>query len=117
MSLATIVYEFKVKGKERQYQAIDQAIRTSGFIQNKCLHYWMDRPGVSKYDLNKYCAVLAKEFPFADALNSMARPSAAERSWSAISRFYDNCRKKVKGKNGFPKLKKSSRYVEYKTSV
>ncbi|MEH2053673.1 RNA-guided endonuclease InsQ/TnpB family protein [Nostoc sp.] len=111
-----IVYEFKVKGKEKQYRAIDEAIRTSQFIQNKCLRYWMDNKNVGRYDLNKYCAVLAAEFPFADELNSMARQSAAERAWSAIARFYDNCKKKVKGKKGFPKFKKHCRSVEYKTS-
>lgn len=89
-----IIYEFKVKGKEQQYRAIDEAIRTSQFIQNKCIRYWMDNAGIGKYDLNKYCAVLAADFPFADELNSMARQSAAERAWSAISRFYDNCKKK-----------------------
>lgn len=46
----------------------------------------------------------------------MARQSAAERSWSAIARFYDNCKKKVRGKKGFPKFKKNCRSVEYKTS-
>jgi len=111
-----IIYEFKVKGKDRQYRAIDDAIRTSQFIQNKSLRYWMDNKNVTKYDLNKYCAVLAAEFPFADELNSMARQSAAERAWSAISRFYDNCKKKVKGKKGFPKFKKHCRSVEYKTT-
>ena len=76
----------------------------------------MENKGLRQYDLNKYCAVLAAEFPFADALNSMARQSAAERTWSAIARFYDNCRKNVKGKKGFPKFKKHCRSVEYKTS-
>jgi putative transposase len=111
-----IVYEFKVKGKEKQYRAIDKAIRTSQFIQNKCLRYWMDNKNIGRYDLNKYCAVLAAEFPFADELNSMARQSAAERAWSGIARFYDNCKKKVKGKKGFPKFKKHCRSVEYKTT-
>ena len=111
-----IIYEFKVKGKDKQYRAIDDAIRTFQFIQNKCLRQWMDVFGLSKYDLNKYCAVLAAEFPFADELNSMARQSAAERAWSAIVRFYDNCKRKVKGKKGFPKFKKNCRSVEYKTS-
>ena len=111
-----IVYEFKVKGKEAQLLAIDEAIRTSQFIQNKCLRLWTDNKNISKYDLNKYCAVLAAELPFASELNSMARQSAAERTWSAIARFYDNCKKKVKGKKGFPKLKKNCRSVEYKTS-
>ena len=72
-----IVYEFKLKGKHKQYFAIDQAIRTSQFIQNKCLRYWMDNSEIGKYDLNKYCAVLAADFPFASELNSMARQSAA----------------------------------------
>ena len=111
-----IVYEFKVKGKEVQYRAIDEAIRTSQFIQNKCLRYWMENKGLRQYDLNKYCAVLAAEFPFAEELNSMARQSAAERTWSAIARFFDNCKKKIKGKKGFPKFKKHCRSVEYKTS-
>ncbi|HEY9876213.1 MAG TPA: transposase [Candidatus Obscuribacterales bacterium] len=119
-----IVYEFKVKGKEAQYRAIDEAIRTSQFIQNKCLRYWMENKGLRQYDLNKYCAVLAAEFSFANELNSMARQSAAVgeacaqriRTWSAIARFFDNCKKKVKGKKGFPKFKKTCRSVEYKTS-
>ncbi len=111
-----IIYEFKVKGKDAQYRAIDEAIRASKFIQNKCLRYWMDNKKIGKYDLNKYCAVIAAEFPFADELNSMARQAAAERAWSAIARFYDNCKKKIKGKKGFPKFKKHCRSVEYKTS-
>jgi putative transposase len=111
-----ILYEFKVKGKEAQYRAIDEAIRTTQFIQNKCLRYWMDNQKVGKNDLNKYCAVLASEFPFADELNSMARQSAAERTWSVIARFYNNCKKEIKDKKGFPKFKKTCRSVEYKTS-
>jgi putative transposase len=111
-----LVLEFKAYGKEQQYRAIDEAIRTGQFIQNKCLCYWMENAKVSKYDLNKYCAVLAAEFSFADQLNSMARQSSAERAWSAISRFYDNCKKQVQGKKGYPKFKKHIRSVEYKTS-
>ena len=111
-----IVYEFKVKAKEAQYRAIDEAIRTSQFIQNKCLRYWMDNIGLRQYDLNKYSAVLAAEFSFANELNSMARQSAAERTWSAIARAHDNGKKKVKGNIGFPKFKKNCRSVEYKTS-
>ena len=44
-----IIYEFKVKGKDAQYRAIAQAIRTSQFIQNKCLRYWMDNEKVGRY--------------------------------------------------------------------
>jgi putative transposase len=37
-----IVLEYKIKAKQHQYQAIDQAIRTSQFVRNKALRYWMD---------------------------------------------------------------------------
>ncbi len=48
----------------------------------------------------------------------MARQASAERAWSAISRFYDNCKKKKPGKKGYPKFKKhqTNLSVEYKTS-
>ncbi|MGB6168057.1 MAG: hypothetical protein WBF52_10760, partial [Geitlerinemataceae cyanobacterium] len=111
-----LVFEFKAYGKSEQYSAIDEAIRTGQFIRNKCLRYWIDHPGVKRYDLNKYCAVLASEFPLADELNSMARQASAERAWLAIARFYDNCKKKITGKKGYPKFNKNSRSIEYKTS-
>lgn len=110
-----LIREFKVKAKSYQFNAIDEAIRTSQFIQNKCLRLWMDKEKVSKYDLNKYCKVLANKFSFANELNSMARQSAAERAWYAISRFYKNCENNIRPV-GFPKFKKFSRSVEYKTS-
>lgn len=111
-----IVIEYKIKAKQHQYLAIDEAIRTGQFVRNKALRYWLDNKGVNKYDLNKYCRVIAKEYGFANELNSTARQSSAERAWSAISRFFDNCKKQIKGKKGFPKFKKHSRSVEYKQS-
>ncbi|MFZ1027792.1 MAG: transposase [Limnoraphis robusta] len=109
-----IIFEFKAKGKTSQYQAIDEAIRTSQFIRNKCIRYWMDNRGVSKADLSKYTKVLATQFAFAKNLNAMSRQSSAERAWQSIARFYDNCRKGVKP-TGYPQFKKHSRSVEYKT--
>jgi putative transposase len=110
-----IVLEFKARTKSVQADAIDEAIRTAQFVRNKALRYWMDNRGVGKYDLSKLCKTLAEEFPFVKKLNSMARQAAAERAWSAISRFYDNGKKGVKPV-GYPKFKKHSRSVEYKTS-
>ena len=136
-----IVIEYKIKAKQYQYQAIDEAIRTGQFVRNKALRYWMDNKGVNKYDLNKYCRIIAKEYSFANKLNSTARQSSAERAWSSIARFYDNCRKDKLGKKRcvreattvsspasatdasgsaprkrFPEFKKHSRSVEYKQS-
>jgi putative transposase len=110
------VLEFKLKGRGEQYRRIEDAIRTAQFVRNKSLDYWMSNEGVGKYDLNCYCAQLAKDFPFAKELNSMARQASAERAWSSIARFFDNCKKGVKGKKGYPRFKRHSRSVEYKTS-
>ena len=119
-----LVLEAKLKGKTEQYALIDEAIRTALFCRNKALRYWMDNRGVDKYDLNKHMAVLAKEFEFAKQLNSQARQSSAERAWSGVARFFDNCKKKKCGKTcaersrskGYPKFKKRGHSVEYKTT-
>jgi putative transposase len=111
-----LVFEFKTYGKPEQLTSVGEAIRTAQFIRNKCLRFWIDNPQANKYDLSKQCAVLAKEFPFADKLNSQARQAAAERAWAAISRFFENCKKKVVGKKGYPQFQKDNRSVEYKTT-
>ena len=111
-----LIYEYKLDGKEQQYQAIDEAIRIVQFIRNKCLRLWMDGRGVSKNDLQCYCAVLAREYSFASLLNSQARQASADRAWAAIARFYENCKQKKPGKKGYPRFQHDNRSVEYKTT-
>ncbi|MBO1050487.1 MAG: transposase [Dolichospermum sp. DET73] len=111
-----LVFEFKAYGKSVQLTAIDDAIRTAQFIRNSCIRLWMDVQGTGKNDLQKYCAVLAANFPFANELNSMARQSSAERAWASITRFYNNCKKGIPGLKGYPQFQKDCRSVEYKTS-
>jgi putative transposase len=111
-----IVLEFKVQGKTTQYTAIDEAIRTAQFVRNKCIRYWMDNRSVGQKELYRHNTALRAEFPFVKALNSHACQVAVERAYSAIARFYSNCKKSVPGKKGYPKFKKNSRSVEYKTS-
>ncbi len=128
-----IVLEFKAKGKTAQYIAIDQAIRTAQFVRNKCIRYWIDKPGVGQKDLYRHSTSLRKEFDFVKALNSSACQASVERAYSSIAKFYDNCKKKVLGKKrcdpaspqgarecaprkGYPRFKKNCRSVEYKTS-
>jgi len=128
------VLEFKAKTTKHQRLAIDQAIRTGQFVQNKALRLWMDVRGTNKYDLSALCAVLAKQFHWANRLNSQAHQGHAERAWAAISRFKSNCDRGIRPLNllahmpagvhgakrfkppGFPKFKKHARSVEYKTS-
>jgi len=109
-----LIYEYKVDGNIRQYVAIDEAIRVVQFIRNKCLRLWMDKRGISKHDLQCYCAELARAYPFATCLNSQARQASADRAWAAIARFYENCKQKKPGKKGYPKFQHDNRSVEYK---
>ncbi len=109
-----LVYEYKLDGNPKQYQAIEEAIRTVQFIRNKCLRLWMDGRGVSKNDLQTCCADLAKEYLFAKRLNSQARQASADRAWFAISRFYENCKSRIPGKKGYPQFQRNNRSVEYK---
>jgi putative transposase len=110
------VLEYKVKPKPNQIEGINEAIRTTQFVRNKVLRYWMDNQGVGKTELFRYNTALRKEFKFVDDLNSHACQTAVERTLRAITRFYDNCQNKVKGKKNYPKFKKHSRSVEYKVS-
>src|SRR2546430_8093077 len=109
-----LIYEYKVAGTPKQYAAMDEAIKITQFIRNKCLRKWMDEPGVSANDLQCYCAVLAKEYSFASLLNSQARQVAADRAWFAIGRFYENCKNHRPGKKGYPQFQHDNRSVEYK---
>ncbi|MBD2328180.1 RNA-guided endonuclease TnpB family protein [Alkalinema sp. FACHB-956] len=111
-----LVLEFKTYGKPAQFRVVDEAIRVTQFIQNKSIRLWMDGQAKSWVELSRHCSLLAKEFNFANQLNSMARQAAAERAWASISKFYDHCKKKVPGKKGFPTFQKDCRSVEYKTS-
>src|ERR1051326_6148623 len=109
-----LIYEYKLDGTKPQYQGIEEAIRTVQFIRNKCLRKWMDGRGVSGNDLQGYCADLAGEYSFAARLNPQARQAAADRAWAAMSRFYENCKEKKRGKKGYPQFQHDNRSVEYK---
>jgi len=120
-----LVLEFKAKGKTTQYSAIDEAILTAQFVRNKAIRHWMDNRGVGQKQLYRLSKTLREEFPFVKALNSSACQASIERAYSAIARFYSNCKKAIPGKkgfdvsdqpNGYPTFKKNCRSVEYKTS-
>jgi putative transposase len=111
-----IVREAKLlNGSKSQYARLDEAIRTAQFIRNKAVRLWRDERDVNKSRIYRLCKELAKEFPFANKLNSMARQASGERAWNSISSFYRHCREGAK-KKGYPQFKKHSRSVEYKTT-
>ncbi len=111
------VVECKIrKPKPNQILAMEEAIKTSQFVRNKVLRFWMDNKGMGKTELFRYNTQLRAEYPFVKDLNSHACQTAVERTLRAINRFYDNCKKQVQGKKGYPRFKKNSRSVEYKVS-
>ncbi len=113
-----LVLEYKAVVSKKQTIAIEEAIRTTQFIRNKAIRYWMEQRRESKINkiaLNNYSTALRKEVKFVEELNSMACQSATERAWAAISRFYENCKKAFAGKKGYPRFQHNNRSVEYKT--
>ncbi len=110
------VLEYKVKPKPLQIQAIEEAIRTTQFVRNKVLSFWMDNRGVGKTEMFRYNTKLRAEYSFVKELNSHACQTAVERVLRAVNRFFDNCRKNIPGKKGYPRFKHNTRSVEYKVS-
>lgn len=111
-----IVLEFKAKGKTTQYAAIDSAIRATQFVRNKCIRFWMDNSCVGQKELYRLSTALRSGFDFVKALNSSACQASVERAYASIARFYNNCKKTIPGKKGYPRFQKNCRSVEYKTS-
>ncbi|MBD2205400.1 IS200/IS605 family element transposase accessory protein TnpB [Calothrix sp. FACHB-1219] len=115
-----IVYEAKAQATKEQLLKINEVLRTALFVRNSCLRYWLDGHAKTGFELNKYTKVLSDnpDFPWVSKLNSTARQAMAERVWAAISRFFDNCKKNIPGKKGFPKFRRfQTRFsVEYKQS-
>lgn len=111
-----LIVEYKARTNQAQQSAIAEAIRTTQCVRNKALRLWKDGQHIGPNDLQALCAQLAKAYPFAARLNSMARQAAADRAWQAIARFYANCKAKKPGKKGYPRFQHENRSVEYKTS-
>ena len=96
-----LVFEAKLEGKSEQYESLDEAIRTARFIRNSCIRYWIDTKGVNRYDLSAYCAVLAKEFPWADEAQLNGKASFRRESLVINCSFL---RQLQKGKTGFERI-------------
>ena len=116
VSIKMFVFEYKVKPVASQIQAIEEAIRTTQFVRNKVLRFWMDNRGVGKTEMFRHNTFLRAEFSFVKELNSHACQTAVERVLRAVNRFFDNCKKNIPGKKGYPRFKHNTRSVEYKTS-
>ncbi len=111
-----LILEYKAVVKKTQTKAIDEAIRTSQFVRNKVLRYWMDNRDIGKKELYQYNTQLRAEYGFVGELNSHACQASVENVERAINRFFDNCKSKKPGKKGYPRFKKNCRSVEYKVS-
>ena len=110
------VLEYKVKPASTQVQAIEEAIRTTQFVRNKVLRFWMDNRGVGKTEMFRYNTLLRAEHLFVKELNSHACQTAVERVLRAVNRFFENCRNNILGKKGYPRFVRNTRSVEYKVS-
>ncbi|CCQ65205.1 transposase [Crocosphaera watsonii WH 0402] len=48
------VLEYKVYPKQYQIDAINEAIKTTQFVRNKVLRFWMDNRSVGKTEMFRY---------------------------------------------------------------
>lgn len=110
-------------GSDEQFSRVECAIRTAQFIRNSVIARWIyegQKPKelrkYGKYDMNTDSSILAKTYVFCGRLNSQARQASAERGWASVSRYYANCKNSSINQKGYPKFKKNSRSVEYKTT-
>ena len=117
------VFEYRMYGTDEQFASVDEAIRTVQFIRNSVIARWVlegskpkEQRKYGKYDMNRDCAVLSKTYEFCGRLNSQARQASAERGWSSVKRYYENCKNLAIKNKGYPKFKKDVRSVEYKVT-
>lgn len=110
------VLEYRIKPVASQIQSIEEAIRTTQFVRNKVLRFWMDNRAIGKTEMFRHNTFLRAEYSFVKELNSHTCQTAVERVLRAINRFFDNCKKNISGKKGYPRFKHNTRSVEYKTS-
>lgn len=50
-----LVLEYKAVANTSPAKSIDEAIRTSQFVRNKVLRYWIDNRGVGKQEIYQLC--------------------------------------------------------------
>jgi putative transposase len=119
---STITIEYKLKGKQEQFEASDQAICTTQYLRNVAIGRWRKERGWGFSKIQELSKILANDAnaPWVKNLNSTARQAALGRAWASIKRFYDRCQLKIqgllKGKVGYPQFKYNVRSVEYKKS-
>jgi len=108
-----LVLEYKAVVKSSQAKLIDEAIRTSQFVRNKVLRYWMDNRGLGKKELYQYNTQLRAEFDLVKDLNSQACQASVENVERAINWFFDNCQKKKPGKTWKERLSKVQKELSF----
>jgi putative transposase len=111
-----IVLEYKLKGKEKQFRLIDDAIRTAQFVRNKCIRLWRDNRGINKTLMFRHNTELRATYTWCHNLNSHACQASVERAVRSIDKFYSDLKDPSIKKKSYPKFKKHSRSVEYKQS-
>ena len=112
-----IVLEMKLKGKEKQFRRIDDAIRTAQFIRNKCIRLWRDNQGINKTLMFRHNTKLRATYPWCHNLNSHACQASVERAAKSIDKFYSDLKDSSVKKKSYPQFKKHSRSVEYKRAL
>lgn len=107
--------ELKAQPTKLQAELIDAAIRVFQLIRNKCLKFWMDAPkeaNIGRFQLKDFARDLKKLNYRVNNFTADTASFAADRAWSAIARFYKNCKTGKPGKKGYPRFQQDNRSFE-----
>ncbi|RYC70870.1 RNA-guided endonuclease InsQ/TnpB family protein [Spirosoma sordidisoli] len=104
-------YRYKLKPTKAQELQFEQWVGACRFVYNLCLEYrqvmWrFHKLSVSKSDLKKEIAQIAKETPWLRAMKAQTIQAAIDRLDNAFINFY-------KGKKGYPKFAKKGRFASF----
>ncbi|MBO0947245.1 RNA-guided endonuclease InsQ/TnpB family protein [Fibrella forsythiae] len=107
----TKTYRYKLKPTIAQEQTLGQWLGACRYIYNLTLSYkntlWEhNRVSIGKNEIQKELAVIAKEYPWLEAVYSQTRQDAVERVFTAYEGFF-------KQGNGFPKFARKGQYRSF----
>jgi Probable transposase len=95
-----LIYEYKLDATQKQYAAIDEAMRIVQFIRNKCLRKWMDEQGVSQNELQGHGSL----WDWASALSG--HPRYFRKAEKRVKRLHRQLSRKQKNSSNRKKARK-----------
>ncbi|CCH01953.1 putative 45,4 kDa protein in snaA-snaB intergenic region ORF401 [Fibrella aestuarina BUZ 2] len=104
-------YRYKLKPTPAQQRELGQWLGACRYIYNLTLDYkrtlWeQNKVSIGKHEIQKELAILAKDYPWIEAVNAQTRQEVVERVFNAYEGFF-------KQGKGFPKFARKGQYQSF----